>query len=154
MADLQEAMVNIKNTYSFNIEFYGIIREYFPKWIGWDLLDNNITPSYDMVVDFYEEFFWSKLKCNNVDSQYIANLIFIFSSTNGKKKLIDKLDRIFSTNSNGTMTNEMVNLINSSEPKFLFLYLYAELCEFCIMLDKKKDFCKLLKVYNQFCSKL
>ena len=154
MANFAQALTLLNDFNISNIEYLGIQRKFFPKWEGWDIIDNYQIPEYKLVSDFYNVFFWSKLKGDLIYNQDLANLLFIFSITNGKRKTIDKLDRVFGTYSNGVMNNEMINLINSSDINFLFMYMYAELCEFCIMLDKKKDFCKLLKIYNSFVSNL
>lgn len=154
MASFDKAMGIINNFSISNQDYLGIQRKFFPKWEGWVIVDNNCRPPDKVINDFYYGFFWDKLNCSIIVSQHIAELIFLFSITNGKRKTIDKLDRIFSTNSNGIMSSELITLINSSDTKFIFMYLYAEFCEFCIMLDKKKDFYKLLKVYNSFISNL
>lgn len=151
MADFRLTLTNVVNEFNIsNIEYLGIQRKFFPKWEGWALIDNNQVPSYQMVYDFYNIFFWSKLKGDLIDNQDLAELLFMFSITNGKRKTIDKLDRVFGADSNGTMNNLLITKLNGANINFIFMFIYAELCEFCIMLDKKRDFCKLLKIYNSF----
>ena len=154
MADFIKALEFTKTSNDSLIEYCGIQRKFFPKWEGWALLDNQEIPSDELVQDFYNIYFWAKLRGDEIINQEFAELLFLFSVTNGKKKAIDKLDRVLGTSSGGVMNSFLILKINSADIKFLFMYFYAEICEFCIMLDKKKDYCKLLKIYNQFCSKL
>lgn len=154
MADFIKALEFTKTSNDSLIEYCRIQRKFFPKWEGWALLDNQEIPSDELVQDFYNIYFWAKLRGDEIINQEFAELLFLFSITNGKKKTIDKLDRVLGTSSGGVMNSFLILKINSADIKFLFMYFYAEICEFCIMLDKKKDFCKLLKIYNQFCSKL
>lgn len=157
MANFSKAMDSLKqynDSKDSSIEYCGIQRKFFPKWEGWYCIDNNELPSDKLVQDFYNIYFWAKLRGDEIFSQEFAELLFLFSITNGKRKTLDKLDRILGTSSGGVINSFIIHKINSSDINFLFMYMYAELCEFCIMLDKKRDFCKLLKVYNKFTSTL
>jgi len=150
MAIFAKAVQHLKQPPYSTIEYCGINRKFFPKWEGWRVIDSGEIPDEELVDDFYNIFFWSKLKCDEIVSQELAELMFVFSVANGKRKLIDKLDRVLGLESNGLLLNATVSRINDSDTKCLFLHLYSEFAEFCIMMDKKKDFCKLLKIYNKF----
>ena len=150
MASFSKAVLSLKVPPYSSIEYCGIQRKYFPKWEGWKIIDSGEIPDEELVDDFYNIFFWSKLKGDEIKSQELAELMFIFSVTNGKRKLIDKLDRVLGLESNGLLLSSTVSRINDTDTKYLFLHLYSEFAEFCIMMDKKKDFCKLLKIYNKF----
>lgn len=157
MANFTKAMSSLRvsqDSRDSMIEYCGIQRKFFPKWEGWNYIDNQELPSNEMVNDFYNMYFWAKIRGDEIVNQELAELIFLFSITNGKRKALDKLDRVLGTSSGGIMNSFIIQKINSADIKFLFMYLYSELCEFCIMLDKKKDFCKYLKVYNQFVTSL
>ena len=78
-------------------------------------------------------------------------MLFLFSILNGKKKTIEKLSRVLARDIL-LVNNEVINEINSVDVIKLFMYLYCEISEFCIMLDKKQDFYKLLRIYNKFIS--
>lgn len=154
MAKLSKALQHVKSFPVSNIEYYGIQRKFFPKWEGWDIIDSGEIPDDKLVSDFYNIYFWAKLRGDEIYNQELAELIFLFSITNGKKKAIEKLDRVFGSSSDGLMTSFIIHKINNYDVKFLFMFFYAELCEFCIMLDKKKDFCRLLRIYNEFVNKI
>lgn len=153
MANLKLALKHIEAFPVSIIEYYGIQRKFFPKWEGWDIIDKGEIPNESLVVDFYNIYFWSKIRGDEIYNQEFAELLFLFSITNGKRKAIEKLDRVFGSSSDGLMTSFLMHKINNTDIKFLFMFFYSELCEFCIMLDKKKDFCKLLRVYNSFVSR-
>lgn len=152
MADLEKSLTYIKSS---DMDYYGISRKFFPKWAGWEALDEGVEPSLEVLKDFYKEFFWDKLMLDLVESQDCADLIFLFSSKCGKKKVIQKLNRIFGIDiTEGNMTVELVMCLNKSCHKTTFLFLYAELVEFLWMMDKKSTFIEVLKVYNKFCQSM
>ena len=151
MANLEKSLNLIRHTQA---DYYGISRKFFPKWAGWEEYDLGLKPNDKYVKDFYKEFFWDRLLLDLVESQDISDLIFLFSTKCGKKKLVQKLDRIFDTSSDGCMTAELVQCLNKSDQEKIFLLLYAELVEFLWMIERKQDFLEILKVYNKFCQSI
>ena len=150
MAEFSKAVQMVKLQPSTQFNYCGIERRFFPKWKGWIFIDNNELPSDELVDKFYTEFFWDKLRLSELHSQDLAELIFVFSICNGKRKIIDKLDRVLGMSSDGLLTSFMIQKLNSLDANFIFLYLYAELVEFCFLVGTKKDFMRLLRIYNRF----
>ena len=149
MANFNKALDYVKTgTYS-TICYEGISRKFFPKWVGWKFIDDGFT-DYDkldkMVDDFYYTYFWIKLKLDDVQDQNLANLILYFAVQNGKKKAVQKVQRVLKLPQGGLMTEELVGSINSIN----FLELYCEYIEFCISYNKKKELELLLTIYNRY----
>ena len=151
MASFKQALICIDSLPINSVNFYGIKREFFPKWEGWKIIDAGKIPDKNTVAEFYNMYFWSKLKGDLIHNQELAELLFLFSILNGKKKTIEKLSRVLARDIL-LVNNEVINEINSADVIKLFMYLYCEISEFCIMLDKKQDFYKLLRIYNKFIS--
>ena len=132
------------------VSFQGIIKDYFPKWEGWNLIDSGITPSEDCVKNFYRDYFWRPLKGDLIFNQEIASLILIFSVLSGKKKAICKIQRILNMEPSGVIDNMTLMAINYANPKLLFLELYSEFSELYITDNNISNLKKLLPVYHYY----
>ena len=67
--------------------YRGISRAYWPNWEGWPIIDNikasgrlpNASegePLDTMVMNFYKNNFWDKLRGNDINSQTVANFLY------------------------------------------------------------------------------
>lgn len=71
---------------------FGISRRYWPGWKGWDIIDAMIaagkpvtlTPQLRaLVIKFYVDEFWIKMKLGACESAYIAQVLFDFGFNAG-----------------------------------------------------------------------
>lgn len=78
---------NAKGTYK------GISKSYYPKWSGWELLDNgaDYNTLEHAVKDFYMAYYWYNLKLDLVDNEELAFCLFNFAVENGKSKCLQKI---------------------------------------------------------------
>lgn len=154
MADLYKSLKYVKGSCKDSYgNFQGIERRYFPKWQGWDILDYGGIPSDYSVDEFYREFFWDKLQGDLITSQCLADLLMAFAAVSGKKKAINKLQRVL-----GTMDVEISDLIestdirkiNSADTSKVFLGLFAEFVEFYMSIKTPERIKPLLGVYYNY----
>lgn len=140
MARLRYALDPFKSMPKTEYTHCGIARRFFPKWVGWEILDKNPNSNVDnLVEDFYAEFFWNKLELDKLECQTTAELIFVFAVQNGKKKTIEKLVRVCG--------EDWLYTCNDFDK---FLELYAEFTELCIVNNKLSELKKLLSIYNKY----
>lgn len=152
MANLISTLKLIKPISVSNIMFNGIDRKYFPKWEGWDIVDSGNIPSDVCVDNFYNVFFWSKIRGDSINSQSVANLLMAFSIISGKKKAISKLQRVLGTDITGIVSNKDIITLNSENEKIVFLSLFAEFVEFYVNIRTPDKINSLLNVYYKYIS--
>lgn len=151
MAEFNTAMNLLPYNLMTRFEYKGINRTFFPKWGGWSILDSREVDTFtldDLTYQFYNSYFWLKLKGSQIKDQNIANLLFIFATKHGKKKAVSKIQRLLKTNITGVMDEPTILLINNS--KCLFLHLWAEYVEFCIVTGNVDFLNLMLPVYYKY----
>jgi len=81
---------NSKGTYR------GIRREFFPRWRGWEILEDGA--GYEelevAVEEFYMTFFFYQMKLDQLKSDAMASLLLNFATQHGKKKALQKLKQV------------------------------------------------------------
>lgn len=151
MADLYKSLIHVKNhnkdSYGY---FQGIERKYFPKWQGWDILDYGGIPSDYLVDEFYREFFWDKIHVGFIDNQHLANLLMAFATVSGKKKAINKLQRVMNIPISDLIESKDIRKLNTLDTEKVFLALFAEFVEFYIAVKTPERIKPLLGVYYDY----
>jgi hypothetical protein len=151
MAKLNVSLGAVK--YHFKSSYYeyqGISRKYFPKWEGWSIIDFGGEPSEFLVDTFYKDFFWDKLQCDSIDNQHIADLLMAFAVISGKKKAISKLQRVIGAEVTTELSFKDILLLNTKEPSYIFLELFAECVEFYISVNTPERIKPLLSIYYKY----
>ena len=118
---------------------YGISRKWYPKWVGWKLVDRGIHEGADidiLVSKFYKEIYWDKLHLDHIVDINIAGTLFNFSVNIGKRKLVMKVQRILGTTIDGVIGPITLKLLNGVNPKEFLYHLFLELIEFYLTLAK------------------
>lgn len=131
-------------------EYKGISRVYFPKWEGWELLDNSKHIDESLVKDFYNKYFWARINGDLIEDQHMANLLFLFSVLSGKKKTLAKVRRILNFSDSVSDTEAIYKLNRVTNSDFTFLYLYAEIVEFLYSTNNIAYLSLLTKVYYKW----
>jgi len=106
--------------------FKGISRRYFPKWEGWDIVDVNHFDERldDLVSKFYKHYFWDTLKLDDVQSPFIAEMLFNVGINQGKKVVTKKVQRILGVSVDGIIGPKTISALNSvDEGKFVFQFI-------------------------------
>lgn len=152
MAKLSKALeaLSLSSFTNDYTSYQGIPRVYFPKWEGWSILDVGEFPSEDVVKSFYCKYFWKPLNGEFIVNQEIANLLFTFSVLSGKKKAINKIQRLLNIHQTGIIDEVTLTAINYANHKTLFLELYAEFIELYIASGNMSYIKRLLPSYYYY----
>lgn len=125
-----------KNKYENGFTCYGIYQSAHPTWKGWEIVksyyelndydiektsialsDNQLIKVW--VEDFYKENFWNVAKLDNIQSQKIAEEIFIFGVNVGMKIAVIKAQKLINVIADGICGNMTIKALNSfSEDTF------------------------------------
>lgn len=153
MADFSKSMEHLPYKKINKFEYKGIQRKFFPKFAGFEMMDRGEYDTYileDLAYQFYNSYFYLKLKCNLITNQFIADLLFLFSISNGKKKAVSKLQRVLRVPVTGTMDFSTLSKIETVEQNKLFLHLYAEIIEFYANMGNIDDMRYILPIYYKW----
>jgi len=114
--------------------YFGIYQTAHPKWNGWREVyrtiikhrytlksasrelfkDNTLTKK---VYAFYETEYWDELKLDFIDSQKIADEIFVFAVITNPKKSIKKAQKIVGVKVDGWIGAKTIKALNSYDEK-------------------------------------
>lgn len=154
MADLYKSLKHVKGSCKDSYgNFQGIERRYFPKWQGWDILDYGGIPTDYSVDEFYREFFWGRLQGDLIEHQCLADLLMAFAVVSGKKKAINKLQRVLGTLGipiSDDISTSDIRKLNSLDTSKVFLGLFAEFVEFYMSVKTPERIKPLLGVYYDY----
>ena len=134
-----------------NYEVYrGIDRNYYSKWIGFRLIDEGkIFEEVDKaVVDFYLTYYYYQLKLDLIEDELLEFVILDFATQNGKRKTIEKLERVCGLEVTGKPTTKLMTYMHQHKG-FLFPYIILEFLEFYYYTEKLLQGGFLLKAYRQ-----
>lgn len=82
--------------------YKGISRKNWPNWDGWKWIDAKRLGTADLCVkDFYCDNFWLKLKCHQIQSQSVAEILFDAGVNMGRRPAV----RLLQQASNSIYTN-------------------------------------------------
>lgn len=136
--------------YQSKYSYKGIERKFFPKWECWKALDDGLPITDVDIHDFYKEYFWDKLLCDEFKSQYIVNLLMTFAIISGKKKAISKLNRIIGISNKDLLDDISISIINSSNQDTIFLALFADIVEFYVSINTPEKINPLVHIYYDY----
>ena len=127
-------------------KFGGIIRSYFPKWEGWEVVDEESDKQklsdneelIQMVIDFYYAYFWHKMRLDEIHDYFVAEQLLYFAIHAGKKLTIKKVHRILGEDSRGFINPKTISRINSRDSRSLLHHLLLEMLEFQVQVDGGK----------------
>jgi len=127
--------------------FNGIARNFYPKWGGWAIIDNasdkhaleDNEELSKMVSDFYRTYYWYKIKGDDIEDEFIAEMLFNFSINLGKRQVAKKVQRIVGTTADGIIGNITVTALNSVDAKAFTHHFLLEIVEFYLQVSKKRN---------------
>lgn len=171
MADIRKSMELLKkvehsnrnekllhrNKGEIGLTFFGIYQGAHPNWKGWDIVNGylkftpdikqcskilaNVTDLYKLVCDFYKREFWDKARLDEVNSQKIADEIFIFGVNVGMKTAAIKAQFLVDALPDGKIGSKTIEALNKfDENKFDILFDEQEI----------KYYDKLIRLYEKF----
>jgi lysozyme family protein len=97
--------------------FAGIAENFWPDWEGWPLVKSGQTDSVQltrMVMDFYREHFWEKIKLHQVTDKVIAYTIFDFAVNAGARTAAKLVQLTVGAIPDGVIGPKTLELINAS----------------------------------------
>jgi lysozyme family protein len=112
--------------------FAGIARRFHPNWEGWHLIDMNESNREEsnrediipMVMSFYREKFWDRLKADQIHNQLIAESLFDFSVNTGLTTAIKLAQIVVNANPDGIIGSNTLEKLNATQEQ-LFITKYA-----------------------------
>lgn len=125
--------------------YRGISRKFYPKWNGWKIVDMSDKDSLDgnldlmeEVADFYYTYYWFKLKCDNIEDEFIAQMLFNFAVNMGKRTIIKKVQRILQVKQDGLIGQITIGALNRMNTNEFVYHFLLEIIEFYIQIGKKQ----------------
>ena len=146
-----------KNKRENGLTFFGIYQTMHPTWKGWGIINRylentpdlehcskilaNVSDLNKLVYDFYKKEFWDKARLDEVNSQKIAEEIFIFGVNVGIKTAVIKAQFLVDATPDGDLGNKTLALLNKyDENKFDVLFDEQEI----------KYYDRLIALHNKF----
>lgn len=117
-----------KNKFEDGLTYYGIYQSAHPSWRGWKIINQylanepdlkkcslilaNVSDLNKLVLDFYKREFWDKAQLDLVDSQKIADEIFLFGVNVGMRTSIKMAQRLANVLVDGIVGQKTINALN------------------------------------------
>lgn len=113
--------------------YCGIARKFWKDSQIWPLLDAlnpklkrgqfvtgpRAADAEKIIADFYKVHFWDKIKCDQINSQSVANYFFDWHVTSGGVA-VKQLQKLVGVDDDGSVGEMTVSAINKVDPKTLF----------------------------------
>ena len=133
LADLEhsgkEDQVLHKNQFENGLTFWGIYEKENPNWDGWIVVKQVLKETkdikeaskklfknpylFELVMKFYKKEFWDKMQLDLVNSQKIADEMFIFGVNVHWKVSVKKAQKLVGAKPDGFVGNETIRLLNA-----------------------------------------
>ena len=125
-------------------KYRGISKRHFPKWEGWDLENGEREEAVDR---FYMVYFYYSLKLDLVEDEVLEKLILNFSTLQGKKKAISKLEKVCGLPMTGKTSSLLMEYAANNHDYVLYKYI-LEIIEFYDFIHKPQEGLWALDVYR------
>jgi len=95
------------------VTYAGISKNMHPTWTGWDKIDNGV---YDLrlVESFYKTNFWNKILGDNINSQIVAETIYLSSMNMGLSPIIKITQKIVGCTPDGIFGKITLGKLNEA----------------------------------------
>ena len=97
--------------------YAGISRNNWPKWVGWENIDNGVMPEACEVRAFYRANFWDILNLDGVDNQDVARTLFDFGVNTGVGVAAKLAQVVAGATPDGRIGPKSIVAINAIEPE-------------------------------------
>lgn len=111
----------------------GIYKYAHPNWLGWFIVGNALerkkgdiyaasrelyksTHLTELVMQFYLEHFWSKMRLNDVHNDNTATELFIFATNSGTRNAIRKAQKLIDVTADGLVGPQTLRALNEYDP--------------------------------------
>lgn len=108
--------------------YRGVHKAHFPKWAGWSMIERGESKERidEEVLRFYEIFFYDQMGLAQLSNLSVQCAIMNFATMHGKKKAIQKIQKVTNTDSQGVALMQELNSMGKCGEYHLLL----ELLEF------------------------
>ena len=97
--------------------YAGISRRFNPAWEGWTIIDGvepyNFRKLQELVASLYKKNYWDRVKCNDISSDKIAEILFANAVLTGIKSSSKQIQRICKVGIDGIIGKKTVKAINN-----------------------------------------
>jgi lysozyme family protein len=128
--------------------YAGIARAFHPGWSGWQLIDANMLDSdqlITLVMDFYRENFWNRLKAENIKSQQIAESLFDFAVNAGVRTAVKLAQIVVGASPDGIVGSNTLKKLNDTENElFISKYALAKVARYTKIVKRDRSQSKFL----------
>jgi lysozyme family protein len=128
--------------------YAGIARKFHPNWSGWVMIDRNDMENPDlssMVSDFYKEFFWDKMKGDDISNQRVAGSLFDFAVNAGVRTASKLAQLVVDTTPDGVIGKITVDKFNKVDDElFITKYALAKVARYTEIVKRDKTQIKFL----------
>ena len=107
-----ESFSLVDNKYDSGREtFAGITRKNFPNWDGWNYIDKGENPPCNLIINFYLNEYWEKLKCDLLFHR-VADSIFNFAVNTSKVNAVKLAQKVVGVQQDGIIGKVTIEAIN------------------------------------------
>jgi lysozyme family protein len=126
------------------LTFAGISKNNWPKWSGWDILeedDNQVTPKLVIhVKDFYRKHFWGAINGDGIESQRITEAIYDLGVNAGVRVAVKLAQTIVNLRTiDGISGPITISALNNANEKFFLAQYVLERVKFYESICSKKS---------------
>lgn len=124
--------------------YRGISRRWFPKWAGWAIVDSYHNKEdlksdarlEQLVSDFYYTYFWMRFRGDEIEDEFIGEMLLNFVVNMGKKPVIKKVQRILKVTQDGIIGPKTIDSLNKCDSEKFVYHFLLEIAEFYVHLGK------------------
>lgn len=137
--------------------FMGIYEVAHPKWEGWSIIKQVLLAEPIMakassilyynenlnklVLKFYKDNFWDKMRLDEVQAQHTAEELFIFAVNAGIPSAVKAAQSVIGTLSDGILGSKTIQALNAFDVnKFSIEYDKAEIKHYELLVQKNPNF--------------
>jgi len=128
--------------------YAGIARAFHKDWRGWQFIDNNDLNSNqltDLVIEFYQQKFWNRLKASEIKNQAIAESLFDFAVNAGVRTAAKLAQLVIGSTPDGIIgANSLAKLNHIEEELFISKYALAKVARYTTIVKRDRSQKKFL----------
>lgn len=141
--------------------FMGIYEVAFPNWEGWRLVKQELNKApmakassvlyynqalQNLVLKFYKMNFWDKMRLDEVQSQKIAEELFVFAVNAGIPSAVRAAQKVINILADGILGSKTIAALNQADSKMFDVeYDKAEIAHYELLAQKNPTFNIYLK---------
>ena len=131
--------------------FWGISRNSFPEWPGWDLVDSGLEVTEEVIQDFYLHQFWIPALCELYENDELSIQVFDWNVNSGARA-IKTLQTLLGLEADGKVGPLTLSAIKSQDKGILVdKYLISRVAFYNDLVARRPDNKRYLKGWVKRC---